>query len=286
MKAPNFRYVRPSSLGQALRILADGDAVALAGGQSLLAGLNMRLSSPSILVDIGALEELRGIGEGGDVIRIGALTRHHQLIESPPIRAHVPLLAHAANHIAHVAIRNRGTIGGSLAYADPAAELPACCVAIDAVIELADVAGRREVRAEEFFTGLFETERRRGELIVAVKVPSRRPGSRAFGFAELARRRGDFALAGVAATAECDAGRIATARVVYFGCVDRARLAVAVSAAASVTPPDDEAISAALRRDVAPDDSAGLRADTKRHLAGVLTRRVIAQLRNGGLAHG
>ncbi len=145
MKARNFRYVRPASLDQAFRILADndGDAVPVAGGQSLLAGLNMRLSAPKLLVDIGDLKELTGQSHSGDVVRLGALTRHCELLQSELVRKHLPLLVDAARHIGHVAIRNRGTLGGSLAYADPAAELPACAVALDAT----PGAGERRRRA-------------------------------------------------------------------------------------------------------------------------------------------
>jgi carbon-monoxide dehydrogenase medium subunit len=153
MKARNFSYVRPGSLAEALRILTDagGEAVAVAGGQSLLAGLNMRLSAPRLLVDIGDLGELRGESYADGVVRLGALTRHGELLTSEIVAAQLPLLRMAAPHIGHMAIRNRGTLGGSLAYADPAAELPACAVALDATLVLASVRGEREVRAEDFF---------------------------------------------------------------------------------------------------------------------------------------
>jgi FAD binding domain in molybdopterin dehydrogenase len=163
MKARNFRYIRPSSLDQACRILAEGggDAVPVAGGQSLLAGLNMRLSAPKLLVDIGDLKELTGQSYEGGAVRLGALTRHAELLGSQVLEKHVPLLVRAAAHIGHVAIRNRGTLGGSLAYADPAAELPACAVALGATLALSSVVGEREVKAEDFFKGLFETELKR-----------------------------------------------------------------------------------------------------------------------------
>src|SRR5215204_2661866 len=168
MKARNFRYVRASSLDQACRILADvGEAVPVAGGQSLLAGLNMRLSAPKLLVDIGDLQELMVTSETKSEIRLGALTRHRELLSSDLIRDKLPLLRQAASHIGHVAIRNRGTLGGSLAYADPAAELPACAVALSATLVLGSLAGERQVKAEDFFQGLFETALEPGELIVA-----------------------------------------------------------------------------------------------------------------------
>ena len=279
MKARNFRYVRPASLQEAYQMLAEagGEAVPIAGGQSLLAGLNMRLSSPKVLVDIGNLAELTGQSYADGMVRLGALTRHRDLLSSAIVRAHLPLLAEAAPHIGHIAIRNRGTIGGSLAYADPAAELPACAVALGATLVLGSAKGERQVKAEDFFKGLFETDLRAGELIVEVKFPEVPTGT-STGFAELSRRHGDFALVGVAALAILRAGEIESARVVYFGCVDRARVAASVSAALSgVAVPLEDAspYAAAIRNDVKPDDTPGLRADTKLHMATVLTRRAL-----------
>src|SRR5271163_4104133 len=160
MKAPNLAYVRPADLGEALDILHrhNGAAIPLAGGQSLLATLNMRLSSPEILVDIGDLRGLSGISVCDGVVRIGALATHAKTLGSPIVRTHLPLLAEAVRHVAHVAIRNRGTIGASIAYADPAAEIPACSVALEASIVVASRSGEREVPAGDFFRGMFETD--------------------------------------------------------------------------------------------------------------------------------
>src|SRR4029077_10852427 len=232
MKARNSRYVRPASLQEAYRMLAEagGEAVPIAGGQSLLAGLNMRLSSPKVLIDIGNLAELTGHSYADGMVRLGALTRHRDLLSSAIVRPHLPLLVEAAPHIGHIAIRNRGTIGGSLAYADPAAELPACAVALGATLVLGSAKGERQVKAEDFFKGLFETDLRAGELIVEVKFPEVPTGT-STGFAELSRRHGDFALVGLAAVAAMQRDRIGKARLAYFGCVDRARLARSVSAA-------------------------------------------------------
>jgi aerobic carbon-monoxide dehydrogenase medium subunit len=284
MKARNFRYIRPRSLAHAYRILdaGGGEAVPLAGGQSLLATLNMRLSAPKILVDISELDELAVSTHNADEIRLGALTRHCELLRSDLIRNRLPLLAQAASHIGHVAIRNRGTLAGSLAYADPAAELPAVSVALNAKLVLGSSAGEREVEAQAFFKGLFETDLAPGELIVAVKFPV--PDARTVAaFGELARRHGDFALVGLAAVAALDRGRIGTARLVYFGCVHRATIARAASAAvAGVTLPltdeDSAVIDSALADDLSPDDMPGLRAHTQLHLAKVLTRRVLNAL--------
>lgn len=278
MKARNFRYVRPASLDDAYRIFeGEEDAVPVAGGQSLLAGLNMRLSAPRLLVDIGDLHELTGLSADGDAIRVGALTKHAELLRSDLVRTRLPLLTEAVAHVGHVAIRNRGTIGGSLAYADPAAELPACSVALDATLVLGGRNGTREVKAEDFFVGLFDTDLRPGELIVAVRFPVP-PAGTTVGFAELARRHGDFALVGLAAVARCARDRIETARLVYFGCVDRAKVAPTVSAAAAglaLPLADEGALDAAVGADLAPDDTPGLRADTKLRMARVLTRRVL-----------
>jgi carbon-monoxide dehydrogenase medium subunit len=279
MKARNFRYIRPASLQHALQVLSNaaGDAVPVAGGQSLLAGLNMRLSAPKLLVDIGELKELIGQSHADGVIRLGALTRHGELIRSDLVRQHLPLLTQAAPHIGHIAIRNRGTLGGSLAYADPAAELPACAVALGATLVLRSLSAEREVKAEDFFKGLFETDLRPDELIEAVKFPAQAM-SRSYGFAELSRRHGDFALVGLAATADIRSNRIDKARLVYFGCIDRAKVAQAVSASvAGLTAPISEstAFDSAIHQDITPDDTPGLRADTRVHLAKVLTRRVL-----------
>jgi carbon-monoxide dehydrogenase medium subunit len=279
MKARNFRYIRPHSLDHAYRILQErnGDAIPVAGGQSLLAGLNMRLSAPKLLVDIGDLRELAITSHAHNEIRLGALTLHSDLLRSELVREKLPLLRQAASHIGHVAIRNRGTLGGSLAYADPAAELPACSVALDAIVVLGSLAGEREVRAEDFFKGLFETDLRTGELILAVKfpVPRIRPS---IGFAELARRHGDFALVGLAAVATLKEQEIQHARLVYLGCTDHAKVARAVShAVVGVKFPlaDSKAVDAAIEQDLQPYDTPGLRADTRIHLAKVLTRRVL-----------
>jgi aerobic carbon-monoxide dehydrogenase medium subunit len=279
MKARNFRYVRPQSLAHACQILADadGDAVPVAGGQSLLAGLNMRLSAPKLLVDIGDLAELTGQSEIDGVVRLGALTRHSDLLRSDLVRTHVPLLSQAAPHIGHMAIRNRGTLGGSLAYADPAAELPACAVALDATLVICGLAGEREVKAEEFFKGLFETDLRPSELIVAVKFPAT-PAEMSIGFAELSRRHGDFALVGLAATVVMRRDRIDEARLVYFGCADRAKVAQSTSraiAGQAVPLPDTSSFRDAMHDDLSPDDTPGLRAETRLHMAQVLTRRVL-----------
>lgn len=182
MKASAFAYARASSVVHALELLAaHGDkARVLSGGQSLMPAMNLRLISPELVVDIGELAELRGIAVRGDVLSIGALTRHADLLKSPDIAAHAPLLTDAIAHVAHPAIRNRGTIGGSLAHADPASELPACMVVLDATIVIRGPRGERRVAAREFFTGIYETVLSPQELLVGVEVPVARKSSAHF----------------------------------------------------------------------------------------------------------
>ena len=281
MKAPAFRYARPETVEAALELLArhGEDASVLAGGQSLLAALNMRLASPALLIDINRLAPLAGIEDRGDAIRIGALTRHAEVAASPLVARHLPLIALAMPHVAHVAVRNRGTFGGSLALADPAAELPACAVALGARLILASPRGSRTVPAEAFFKDLYTTDRAPDELLLEVEVPMR-PDWRV-GFAELSRRQGDFALVGLAAAAEMSGDRIAALRLVYFGSESHARLAGHAADAARDRPLDGatvDAVVAALDRDLEPMGNLQGRPDTKLHLAKVLTRRVLADL--------
>jgi len=207
LKAPSFDYVRPTSLQEVFECLEKSNAKILAGGQSLIPSLNMRLSSPELLVDIGGLKELQGISLQKDVLKIGALTTHAQLESSPEVSKHVPLLAQAVPHVAHTAIRNRGTIGGSLALADPAAEYPAVAVALDAALCILGKYGERKVKAEKFFKGLFETDLQAGELLTAIEFPVAAKADKSV-FLELTRRHGDYAIIGLAAH---------NAKFVFFG---------------------------------------------------------------------
>lgn len=284
MKAPNFAYVKPATLDDALDLLAaHAGAVPLAGGQSLMATLNLRLSTPDLLVDIGGLDELRGIRLEGDAVYIGALTTHAEVAASPVVRQHLPLIAEAVRHVGHIAIRNRGTFGGSLAYADPAAELPACSVALDATLMIAGRAGRREVAAEQFYKGLFDTALNAGELIVGVRLPKQQPMQK-WGFSELSRRHGDFALAGLAAVTTQDGDKISAARLVYIGCTDRAKLAQGVARrlhGERLPLGDSGWLSGVIAADLDPVDTPGLSASTKVQLATTLTRRILQSLRPG-----
>jgi aerobic carbon-monoxide dehydrogenase medium subunit len=279
MKAAAAGYARANSLAHALELLAEagGDARLLAGGQSLVPSLNLRLVEGVSLIDINHLDALKGIAEVGDRLRVGALTRHRELVASDLVRRHVPALAEAAPLIAHAAIRTRGTIGGSIAYADPAAELPACAVALGAEIVLAGPAGERRVNAEEFFLGLFETARRDDEIIVAVEFPRIAVGERHV-VMELARRSGDYALAGIVLCARLADRAVASARIAFFGVGDAPVLAKNAMAATGDGP---DAAVAALARDLDPPSDIHASAGQRRHLAGVLLRRALAAAARG-----
>ena len=202
MKPAAFAYAKAHSIEHAVELLGkhDGEARLLAGGQSLIASLNMRLASPPMLVDINDIAGLDRIDMTDGHVLIGAMARHADVERSSIIAKHAPLISRAMPHIAHAAIRNRGTIGGSLAYADPAAELPACMVALGAKLEIAGLQGRRVVAAEDFFKGMFETALGPNDMLVAVHVPAATAQTRV-GFEELARRHGDYAIVGLAAAA-------------------------------------------------------------------------------------
>lgn len=272
MKAPPFRYARPRTLDAALKLLADGgdDARLLAGGQSLVPALNMRLLEPALLIDINGVDELKGISESRNGIRVGALTRQAVLGASDIVARHAPLLTAAVPFIAHEAIRNRGTFGGSLAQADPAAELPACVVALDAQLEIAGPRGRRHVAARDFFKGVYETALARDEILVAAEIPAQRGTTL---FLELARRQGDYAIAGLAGWAVLQRRRITEARLVFFGTDIRAVEAKAASAALATSV---EAALVALDHDLKPVADFNASAAMKRHLAGALLRRACA----------
>lgn len=282
VKAPDFDYVRPDSLDKVYALLEQygDDARILAGGQSLLSTLNLRLSEPRLLIDIGGLAQLRGISAAGGTIRIGALTRHSEIEVSPLLAQHVPLMAMAAPHIGHKAIRNRGTLGGSIAHADPSAEWPACMVALDANIVLLGRKGERRVKAGEFFRDLYSTALAPGEIVTACEVRPAAAGMR-HGFDELARRRGDFAIVGLAAAAQMSAGKIEQVRLVFFGSGNLPIRARAAESSLAGRRPDDAAIAAAqaaLARELHPTADLYHGAATKQHLAGVLMRRVLLGL--------
>ncbi|MCZ6605135.1 MAG: xanthine dehydrogenase family protein subunit M [Alphaproteobacteria bacterium] len=286
MKSPPFAYVRATSLDDVfgLKEAHGDDARILAGGQSLMPTLNMRLSSPEILVDINHIDGLAGIAMEGDVLTIGALTRHVEVEGSDMVASHAPLVAAAMPYIAHPAIRNRGTIGGSLALADPAAELPACMVALGAEFTLASKGGERRVAAASFFKGLFETEMKEAEVLTRIHIPPASADRRS-AFEEIVRRQGDFARAGVAATANLAGSILTDLKLVYFAVADRPILAEKAGAAAEGADlsPDGRAttiaaVQAALADDIDPAADLHASVAMKAHLASVLAARVLTAL--------
>jgi aerobic carbon-monoxide dehydrogenase medium subunit len=281
MKAAAFAYARARGVDDALQLLAAyGDrAKVLSGGQSLMPAMNLRLIVPELLVDIGGIGELRGIAVDGDILRIGALTRHVDLQRSPEIAAYAPLLAEAIAHVAHPAIRNRGTLGGSLAHADPAAELPACMLVLDATIVVRGESGERRIAAMDFFQGIFQTVLSAEELLVAVELPIPRKNAIHF-FHEFTRRHGDYAIAGVAAYGAVEAGCFTSLRLAFFAVGDRPVLTSAANRLinATVTPMLLADISAALGEELDPQDDQQASAAMRRHLAKVLFTRCVAAM--------
>jgi carbon-monoxide dehydrogenase medium subunit len=282
LKAPPFAYARARSLAEVFELLArHGDgAKLLAGGQSLIATLNMRLSAPELLIDITRLTELSGIQARDGMVRIGALTTHAEIERSAEIRKHLPLLAQAAPHIAHAAIRNVGTFGGSIALADPSAEWPACCVALDAQFVIAGKAGTRRVAAREFFKGLYATALRPDEVLTQIEIAV--PGLEyRSAFVELAQRRGDYAIVGVAAVAKCARGVLSDLRLAFLGVGQVPVLARGAMAMMDGKRASADAIAAAtkaLAKDLDPGPDLYSSAATKMQLARVLTGRALAAL--------
>src|SRR5438876_12220880 len=282
MKAPRFAYARPASLAEALALLAEykDDARVLAGGQSLVPMMNFRVAAPKVLVDINRIGSLAGIKVTRSFVRIGALTRHVELERSADIARHLPLIAAAMPHIAHPAIRNRGTFGGSCALADPAAELPACALALDATFVVAGKKGERRIPAQDFFKGLYATALKAGELLVAAEFPLPKPGyTQAFG--ELARRHGDYAMVGVAAHGSTQGKKFSDMRVVFFGVEDRPQRAAQLERALDGQPAAAKTIESTLGTldsDLSPRADLHGSAATKLHLAKVLAGRVLKQM--------
>lgn len=277
MKAARLSYARAASVDEALALLAEGGDAArvIAGGQSLVPALNLRLMEGPLLVDIGRIETLRGIAFANGVLRLGALTRHAELERDTLVAAHAPMLAQAAPLIAHAAIRAKGTLGGSIAHADPASELPACLVALDATVEVIGVGGARRIAAADFFLGLFDTALAPGEIVSAVEIAAAQAGRR-FAVRELARRSGDYAIAGLALAARPRGGVLADPRAVFFGVGDRP--VRALSAEAALALGDIEAACDALDDDLDPPADLQGAPAFKRQLARTLLRRTAAEI--------
>ena len=284
MKAPGFSYIKPSTIEACLELLAThgDDAQIIAGGQSLMPLLNFRLAAPVVLIDINNLAALQGITRDADHLRIGALERHADIAGSTTVQQALPLLIEAAPHIAHVAIRTRGTIGGSLALADPAAEWPACCLALDAEIELASTRGVRHVAAEDFFQGIYETAREPDELLTTIRFPfDNGAGDTVHIFDEVARRRGDFAIAGLALNCRRDGEALTGVRLAMFGVADRPVLARSTMATIEGQKFDKHVVGAAvaaLSAELEPPEDPAYPSDYRRRVAGVLLERALGTL--------
>ena len=276
MKPAPFAYERARSLDHAIELIAGTeDTRLLAGGQSLIATLNMRMSRPQLIVDINRVPGLDHITSSNGQIEIGALVRYAQAERSAEVATHAPLIAKALPFIGHPAIRNRGTIGGSIAFGDPAAELPACFVALDGEAVIAGPFGTRVVKADAFYKGLFESALTPRDVLTAIRIPVATSETRS-AFAELARRHGDYAMVGLAATASAAGKALGDVRLVFFGVGTtpvRARTAEAALAAG-----DLDAACKAIATDLDPPNDVQASAAVKRQLAGVLLRRVTRQL--------
>jgi CO/xanthine dehydrogenase FAD-binding subunit len=280
MKPAAFEYVPARSIEEAIAALAagGGEAKIIAGGQSLVPMLNFRLLRPAILVDIKRIPALAYVEDDQAAIRIGALTTHRQLEISPVIGRVLPVLSHAMTHVAHLAIRNRGTIGGSLSHADPAAELPMMALLLDAELQIASGTGRRTVAGRDFFLDALTVDLAEDEVVTEVVLP-KLPANTGWGFEEVARRAGDFALAAVAATVTVSRGVIGQARIAVTG-LGATPIRVAAAEALLAGHPLDQRllddVIAAVRDYVAPSSDLHASADYRRHLAGVLAGRAVA----------
>ena len=217
MKPASFDYFRAEKIDDALMALAaNAEAQVLAGGQSLIAMMNLRLAKPGCLIDINRLTDLDYIRPEGDELAIGALTRHTAAASSPVVAEFCPLMTAAYDHIAHRAVRNRGSVGGNLCHADPSSENPAVAVASGATLVLKSADGERRVAAEDFFLGLYETAAQQNELLTEIRIP-KAPAHQGWSFQETSTRKGDFALVGIAATLDCPNGTCTNARIVAVG---------------------------------------------------------------------
>jgi CO/xanthine dehydrogenase FAD-binding subunit len=280
MKPAAFDYIAADSIAMAVAALAQAgdDGKIIAGGQSLVPMLNFRMLRPSILVDINRIAGLDVIAETGAAIRVGALTRHYQLETSPLIAQHLPVLSSAMTHVAHLAIRNRGTIGGSLAHADPAAELPMMALLLDARLHIASAAGERTIAARDFFLGALTVDLAASEIVTEVVLPKLPPRT-GWGFEEVARRHGDFALAAVAITLTVSGDAIEQARIALTGVGPTALRATAAEnllIGHALEPELAGRVIDAVRAIIKPEADLHASSAYRRHLAGVLTGRALA----------
>lgn len=281
MKAPEFDYVQANSLNHAAALLSEyGDeARLLAGGQSLLPSLNMRLSEPSLLIDLNGLTAMRGVKLQGAMLRIGALTTHTDIENSAIVAQHCPMLKLAVGHIAHRAIRNVGTFGGSVANADPAAEWPTCLLALNGRVIAYSVRGERTIEARDFFTGLYTNALAEDEILIACEVPVFHRDDW-HGFQELARRHGDYAIAGLAMNLRFAGPAVQSASLAWLGLAAtpiRSPKTEALLTGKSLDAASIEMAMASLREELSPLADLTNGPDTKKHLATVLARRLLMQ---------
>lgn len=282
MKAAAFDYVKVKNLKDAIALLGEhGDGAQLiAGGQTLLATLNLRLSEPSLLIDITAISELKGISVHGNVLRIGALVTHTEIESSDLIAQHAPLLREAAPHIAHRAIRNLGTWGGSIAYGDPAAEWPACSLALDAVMVIVGPSGERKVSAKDFFVDLYTTALEPDEILLGSEIPIATK-SQVHHFHELARRHGDYAAVGLAATIQKDNGKVHSCRFAFFSVAPIPTMASKTQALLEDKQLTPQLIGQAVqeaRHEIDTLADITNSKETKTHLLGVLLERALIKM--------
>jgi carbon-monoxide dehydrogenase medium subunit len=281
MKPPAFDYVRPASLGEALTALRahGGNAKLLAGGQSLVPMMNMRLVRPGVLIDINRLPGLDQVQVEDGALVIGALARHSSLLESALVAKHCPLMVEAYRHVAHKPIRNRGTLGGNISHADPASEMPAVLVACGATVVVRNAGGERRIGADAFFTGPMQTALASDEMVVEVRVPVA-PAGQGWAFEEEANRKGDFAMAAIAALVQVKGGRCERAALAVAGMGDHAARLAAAEALLIGRALDAAAMAAAAARaSESVDPSGSYHADPryKRDLVATLTERALAQ---------
>jgi len=277
MKSAAFDYVKPKALQEALSLLEQGgdDAQLIAGGQTLLATLNMRLSEPTVLIDITDIAELKGISVVGNSLRIGALVTHTEIEDSELVAKHAPLLKAAAPHIAHRAIRNLGTWGGSLAYGDPAAEWPACSLTLRATMIIHGPAGERRISAKDFFIDLYTTSLEPDEILVATEIPLA-DKNEVFYFHELARRHGDYAVAGLAALAQKQGDILTNCAFTFFSVGATPMMAIKAQDLVNGQKLSDELITKAVaeaRNEIDAIADITNSAEAKQHLIGVLLER-------------
>jgi carbon-monoxide dehydrogenase medium subunit len=279
MKLPPFEYACPTTVNEAVALLAShqGEAKALAGGQSLMPMMAFRVAQPTLLVDLRKLSDLRGIKIGPDGVRLGALVRWRDILDDKRLETAHPLLKAAISHVAHYQIRNRGTVGGSIAHNDPAAEMPGVCQTCDAVISVMGKGGARTIKAVDFFQGALTTALEPDEIVTEIHLPAW-PSTRRYDFQEFARRRGDFAMSGVALFYDTDGGKAANAHIGVIGVGDHARRLSRAEAALNGKAVDEALavkVGEAASAEVEPQDDIHASAAYRRSLTGTLTERAL-----------